>query len=124
MGRLDRHRGRAVLTYHKDYSYFAVRFGIRVAGYVEPKPGISPSPKHLEELSALLSRGDVGMIISRPYVEHRSTDMLEERSGVKSLTLPMEVGGAPEATDYFRLYDLVTETIAAALARPASSSGR
>lgn len=115
LGRMARFGGRAVVTYHKDYSYFERRFGIRVAGYVEPKPGISPSPKHLEELTELLGRGEVGAIISRPFLEHRSTGLLEERTGVETITLPLEVGGAREVDDYFSLFEHVTGRIAETL---------
>ncbi len=120
LGRLAPVRGMKVVTYHKDYSYFARRFGIEVAAYVEPKPGISPSPKHLEEITALLSKGDVGVIVSRPFLEHRSTDLLNERTGVPTLTLPLEVGGAPGVEDYFGLFDFVTGELARALSRQTS----
>ncbi len=124
LGRMQAVKGRAVVTYHKDYSYFAERFGIRVVDFVEPKPGISPSAKHLEELVTRLKAGDVSVILTRPYVEHRSTGYLAERSGVRVLTLPLEVGGAPEATDYFRLFDYATDQIVRALAGGRPSSGR
>lgn len=124
LGRMQAVKGRTVVTYHKDYSYFAERFGIRVVDYVEPKPGIPPSAKHLEELVARLKRGDASVILTRPYVEHRSTDYLAERTGVKVITLPIEVGGAPEATDYFRLFDHATGQIVRALGGGAPAAGR
>ena len=124
MGKMKAARGQPVVTYHKDYSYFANRFGLRVVDYVEPKPGIQPSAKHLEELTERLKRGEAHLIITRPFVEHRSTDLLAERSGVKVSTLPIEVGGAPEATDYFRLFDYVTDQIVRALADAAPPGGR
>jgi ABC-type Zn uptake system ZnuABC Zn-binding protein ZnuA len=117
-------KGKPVVTYHRDYSYFAGRFGIRVVDYVEPKPGISPSAKHLEELVTRLKAGDVPVILTRPYVEHRSTDYLAERTGVRVLTLPIEVRGAPEATDYFRLFDHATEQIVRALTEGRPAAGR
>jgi zinc/manganese transport system substrate-binding protein len=91
---------------------------------VEPKPGIQPSAKHLEDLVQLLSRGEIHLILTRPYVEHRSTDSLAEKTKVKVLTLPLEVGGAPEATDYFKLFDFVTGQIVQALAAPPAAVGR
>jgi ABC-type Zn uptake system ZnuABC Zn-binding protein ZnuA len=109
-------KGKPLVTYHKDYSYFAGRFGVRVIEYVEPKPGIQPSAKHIDELLGLLKRGDSHVIVTRPYVEHRSTDLLAEKTGVKIVTLPLEVGGAPEAGDYFKLFDFVSAKLAAAFA--------
>jgi ABC-type Zn uptake system ZnuABC Zn-binding protein ZnuA len=116
MGAMAAVKGRPIVCYHKDYSYFAARFGVPIAEYVEPKPGITPSAKHLEDLVDRLKKGDVRVIVTRPYVEHRSTDLLAERTGVAILTLPLEVGGDPAATDYFKLFDLVTSRLAGALA--------
>jgi zinc/manganese transport system substrate-binding protein len=117
LGKLTPHRGRPIVSYHKDASYFVARFGIVVADYVEPKPGIQPSARHLEELTARLQHGDAKVILTRPYVEHRSTDLLAQKTGVTVVTLPLEVGGDPKATDYFALFDLVTGTLADALAK-------
>jgi zinc/manganese transport system substrate-binding protein len=115
LGKLAPYRGRPILTYHKDTSYFASRFGLVVVDYVEPKPGIQPSARHLEELTARLQHGDARVLVTRPYNEHRSTDLLAQKTGVVVVTLPLEAGGDPKATDYFSLFDLVTGRLAAAL---------
>lgn len=124
LGKMRAVRGKPIITYHKDYSYFAHRFGIQVVEYVEPKPGIPPSAKHLEEVVERLKRGDVRVIVSRPFVEHRSTDWLAERTGAKVISLPLEVGGAPEATDYFKLFDFVVGQIVQALTAGSASGGK
>ena len=117
LGKLAPYRGRPIVTYHRDASYFAARFGLVVADYVEPKPGIPPSARHLEELTARLQHGDAKVVLTRPYVEHRSTDLLAQKTGVPIVTLPLEAGGDPKATDYFALFDLATDRLAAALAQ-------
>ena len=114
LGRMRPYAGIKVIAYHKDWSYFAPRFGLEVVDYIEPKPGIQPSAKHREEISVRLALGDVRMILTRPYVEHRSTDLLAGSAKLPVLTLPLEVGGHPEATDYFKLFDLLTTQIVAA----------
>src|SRR5262249_45735705 len=86
-----------------------------IAEYVEPKPGIQPSARHLEELQARLAKGDIKVIVTRPFNEHRSTDLLAEKGGVTILTLPLDVGGDAAATDYFKLFALVTDNPAPAL---------
>jgi zinc/manganese transport system substrate-binding protein len=121
LGRMLPVRGAKVITYHRDYSYFVQRFGLDVVEYVEPKPGIPPSAKHIQELSDRLAQGDIRLIITRPYVEGRSTDLLSERAHVPVLVLPLEVGGAPEATGYFELFDDVTSRIVSALERKGAS---
>ena len=111
LGRMHPLVGTKIVSYHKDYSYFAPRFGLDVVEFVEPKPGIPPSAKHLVELTERLSKGDVKLLITRPYVEHRSTDLLSEKTKIPVVTLPLEVGGAPEATDFFKLFDFLTSQI-------------
>src|SRR5437867_10648863 len=43
------YKGTSVVTYHKNFVYFADRFGLKLFGTVEPKPGIPPSPHYLSE---------------------------------------------------------------------------
>jgi ABC-type Zn uptake system ZnuABC Zn-binding protein ZnuA len=117
MGALAPFRGRSIVTYHRDWSYFVARFGLVVADNVEPKPGIQPSARHLEDLVGSLGKNGLNLIVTRPYVEHRSTDYLTEKTGVTVLTLPIEVGGDPAAGDYFALFDLTTSRLATALAK-------
>ncbi len=117
LGKMQPVRGRPLVTYHKDYSYFAQRFGVKIVDYVEPKPGIPPSAKHLEEVVQHLQQGAASLIVTRPFVEHRSTDMLAQKTGARVITLPLEVGGATEATDFFKLFDFITDQISAGLAK-------
>lgn len=115
LGRMRDVRNRAVITYHKDMSYFANRFGIQVIDYVEPKPGIQPSARHIEDLVGRLERGEARVILTRPFVEHRSTEYLAKRTGATVITLPLEVGGVREAVDYIGLINHVIGRIHSAL---------
>ncbi|HKY31906.1 MAG TPA: metal ABC transporter substrate-binding protein [Candidatus Polarisedimenticolia bacterium] len=116
MGRMRPLRGARIVTYHRDYSYFAERFGLVVVDHVEPKPGIPPSARHRAELRGRLKDGGVRLIVTRPYVEHRSTEELSRATGVPVATLPLEVGGHPEAVDYISLFDVVTSALASSAA--------
>lgn len=118
LGRMRPLAGLKIVTYHRDFTYFARRFALDVVDHVEPKPGIPPSARHLAELTERLMTGDIGLLVTRPYVEHRSTDRLAERTGVPVVTLPLEVGGAPAATGYLPLIDHVVERIAAVARAP------
>ncbi|HET6203746.1 MAG TPA: metal ABC transporter substrate-binding protein [Planctomycetota bacterium] len=107
--------GRAIVTYHRDWSYFTRRFGLSVAANVEPKPGIEPSARHREEVREVLERQKIPLLVTRPYVEHRSTDYLREKTGVAVLELPLEVGGFEGESDIVSFFDLVVEKVAGAL---------
>jgi len=55
-------RGTAIVSYHKNWIYFARLFGLAEAGYVEPKPGIPPSPKHVTNLVNMMRAKDIRLI--------------------------------------------------------------
>lgn len=115
MGKLSPFTTRPVITYHRDFTYFAQRFGLKVVDYIEPKPGIPPSPRHLKQIRERIQSGEAQIIITRPFVEHRSTDFLAEQTGARVITLPLEVGGAEGVDDYFALFDYVTDRLIEAL---------
>ena len=107
-------RGKKIVTYHKSLSYLTHRFGIEVAEYVEPKPGIAPSPAHLVELVGLMRDGGIRVVVRFPFNEGKSTDLLAEKTGAKAIVVPLEVGGADGVDDYFKLIDRIVGDIAAA----------
>ncbi len=107
-------RGKRIISYHKSLSYLVGRFGIEVAEYVEPKPGIAPSPAHLVELVGLMRDGGIRVIVRFPFNEGKSTDLLAEKTGAKAVVVPLEVGGADGVDDYFKLIDRIVGEIAAA----------
>jgi zinc/manganese transport system substrate-binding protein len=122
LGRMQEVKGAPVLTYHRDFIYFVARFGLREVDNIEPKPGIQPSARHLQNLVEVLTAGEVQVILTRSFVEHRSTDLLAEKTGAMVVTLPLEVGGMPGADDFITLYDMVVEQIAAALSQAQSQA--
>jgi zinc/manganese transport system substrate-binding protein len=98
-------RGRKVVTYHRSWPNFAKRFGLEVVGYVEPRPGIPPSPQHTVELIQLMKRENVKVIAVEPYFDLKTPNAVARETGVQVLVLPPSVGGEKEITDYFKLFD-------------------
>ncbi len=107
-------RGVKVVTYHKNYDYFAARFGLEVIDNLEPKPGIPPSPTHLAELVPKMQAGHARLILIEPYREHRAPDFVAEKTGTRVVVLPIMPGGT-EAPDYIGLIDYDVRQVAAAL---------
>src|SRR5438128_12670477 len=99
------YRGRKVVTYHRSFPNFAKHFGLNVIGYVEPRPGIPPSPGHTIEVIQTMKREGVKLILVEPYFDLKTPDSIARETGGKVLVLPPSVGGVPEATDYFKLFD-------------------
>ena len=99
------YKGIKVVTYHRSWANFAEAFGIDVIGYVEPKPGIPPTPQHtLDVIQAMRSQG-VKLIIVEPYFDSKTPNSIASQSGGKVLVLPPSVGGIPAAADYLKLFE-------------------
>ncbi|MFC1563081.1 metal ABC transporter substrate-binding protein [candidate division KSB1 bacterium] len=104
-----------VVAYHKNWAYFADTFGIEVAGYIEPKPGIPPSAKHVQNMIKLIKDQDIKVMLVASYFERNSPQMIEDRTGIKAIYLPVHVTGLPEIQDSFQLIDYWIEHINANL---------
>jgi zinc/manganese transport system substrate-binding protein len=99
------YKGLKIVTYHRSWSNFADAFGLDVIGYVEPKPGIPPSPAHTLTLIQEMKRQNVQIILVEPYFDLKTPNVIARDTGAKVLVMPPSVGGVPEASDYFRLFD-------------------
>lgn len=109
-------RGMEVIAYHKNWAYFVKDFGITVLGYIEPKPGIPPTPKHVEQTIELIGDRGLKIMLVANYFEKRKPMTISQKTGIHSLFLPLSVGAAPEATDNFKLVDYWIDEINRALA--------
>ena len=99
------YKGIKVVTYHRSWANFADAFGIDVIGYVEPKPGIPPTPRHtLDVIQAMRAQG-VKLIVVEPYFDSKTPNSIASQTGGKVLVLPPSVGGVPAASDYLKLFD-------------------
>jgi ABC-type Zn uptake system ZnuABC Zn-binding protein ZnuA len=99
------YRGTRIVTYHRSWSNFVERFGLEVVGYVEPKPGIPPSPSHTLELVRAMQAQQVRLMIVEPYFDLKLPAAIARQAGARVLVLPPSVGGEPEASDYIALFD-------------------
>ncbi len=115
LSRLKPYEGRAVVAYHNSWPYFARRFGIRIAGFIEPKPGIPPSPRDLVRAIELIRSQRIQAIVHTVYYEDKPSRFVAEKTGARLLTLATSVEGAPDVQDYFDLFDYNVRLLAAAL---------
>src|SRR6266852_2021396 len=110
-------RGLKVVTYHRSWPNFAKHFGIEVMGYVEPRPGIPPSPANTVELIQLMKREKVKLILVEPYFDLKTPNAIARETGAQVIVLLPSVNGEKEVTDYFKLFDydiaLLTKAFAA-----------
>jgi zinc/manganese transport system substrate-binding protein len=97
--------GRKVVTYHRSWPNFAEHFGLNVVGYVEPRPGIPPSPQHTVELIGQMKRDGIKIILVEPYFDLKTPNSIARETGGQVVVLMPSVGGEKEITDYFKLFD-------------------
>jgi zinc/manganese transport system substrate-binding protein len=97
--------GRKVVSYHRSWPNFADHFHLNVVGYVEPRPGIPPSPQHTVELIGQMKRDGVKIIMVEPYFDLKTPNSIARDTGGKVVVLMPSVGGEKEITDYFKLFD-------------------
>lgn len=94
-----------VVTYHRSWSYFARAFGLQVVDFLEPRPGIPPSPNHLQELVTEIKQGGVRLILMEPTFDSRLPDKLAKDTGVPLAIVPTSVGAEDRIKTYFDLFD-------------------
>src|SRR5215471_4262613 len=99
------YKGLKVATYHRSFPNFAERFGLDIMGYVEPRPGIPPSPQHTLDLINEMKRQNVKIVMVEPYFDLKTPNAIGQQTGAQVLVMPPSVGGVKEASDYFKLFD-------------------
>lgn len=109
-------KGQQLVSYHNSWLYFANRFGLKIELFVEPKPGIPPSPSHLAELMAKMKSRGVKVIIVDPYLNRKSAETVARGTGGTVVDVA-QFPGAIKGTDgdYIALMDHLVKTIADAL---------
>ncbi|HET7291514.1 MAG TPA: metal ABC transporter substrate-binding protein [Vicinamibacteria bacterium] len=109
------YRGTKIVTYHRSWPNFCERFGLNVIGYVEPKPGIPPSPGHTLDLIATMKREGVKLLLVEPYFDEKTPNAIGRETGAHVLVLPPSVGGEKAITDYIKLFDHDLDLVVEAL---------
>ena len=104
-------KGRSYGAYHKMFEYMARDRGFRIIGYVEPKPGIPPSASHIESLIASMKNKTPDGILVTSYQGQKEGAFLSEKTGVKLILLPHDVGSQKGTDDWFTFMDRVMENL-------------
>jgi zinc/manganese transport system substrate-binding protein len=99
------YKGTKMATYHRSFPNFAERFGLDIMGYVEPRPGIPPTPQHTLDLINEMKRQNVKLVLVEPYFDLKTPNAIGRDTGAQVLVMPPSVGGVKEVTDYFKLFD-------------------
>lgn len=120
---LGPYAGTDVVTYHNSWPNFLKRFRLKAAGYIEPKPGIPPTPSHTVEIINMMRERKIPVILMEPYFDDKTPKAVAEKTGAKLLRFIPSVGGVPEAKDYVSLFDYDVKLLADALAAQKGGKG-
>jgi zinc/manganese transport system substrate-binding protein len=113
--RMAPYAGTRVVTFHDSWPNFAKHFKLVIAGHVEPKPGIPPSPSHTLEIINLIRTEKIPIIIVEPYFDTKTPKAIATQTGAVVVTLYPSVGGVPDIKDYFGLFDHDIDTFVGAM---------
>ena len=108
-------KGKPVVVWHTSWRYLAEYTGMNIVAYMEPKPGVPPSPSHLVTVMNAIRQSGAKVIIMEPFYDKKVADVVARETGVAVLIVPPSVGGVPGVTDYIQLMQRDIAQIAAAV---------
>ena len=103
--KMSPYKGAKLIAYHNEWCYFEQRFGLKIVDFMEPKPGIPPTPTQLVKIISEVKSNAIKVIISSPYFTTSSSDVVSKQTGAKIIVLGTSVGAFDSIIDYFALFD-------------------
>lgn len=116
------YRNTEVIAYHNEWVYFEQRFGLQIVDFLEPKPGIPPTPSQLVKIINEVKSRNIKLLINSPYYTSSSPDVVARNTDIKIVQLATMTGGYDEIKDYFDLFDYDINKIVDALSNNNSSN--
>jgi len=104
-------KGTKFVSYHEHWPYFAERFGLVYFGTIELKPGIDPTPKHIEELIKEMKANHVPIVVREPQFPEKVPALIAKQTGATLVTLPIMPGGVPHTDTYIEMMDYIVHTL-------------
>ncbi len=108
-------KGQSVVAYHDSWPYFAHRFGVNIDIFLEPKPGIPPSPSHLAEVIGQIKAQKIKAIIVEPFHDRKIAERVASATGAKVVDFAQYPGALPNSDSYIKLMDMLVARLSAAL---------
>jgi ABC-type Zn uptake system ZnuABC Zn-binding protein ZnuA len=115
LGLLLPYYGAKAVADHNMWPYFARRFGIVVVDFLEPKPGLPPATKHLNEVVELMRAQRIKLILANPYFDPRAAQLVAQQTGARIVNVAHQVGAREGTDEYLKMVDHNVRQLAAAL---------
>jgi zinc/manganese transport system substrate-binding protein len=107
-------RGTKFVSYHEHWPYFAKRFGLDYFGTIELRPGIDPTPRHIEDLISEMKAQHVPVVVREPQFPGKVPRLIAQQTGATMITLPIMPGGVPNTETYIKMMDYIIHTMVSA----------
>ena len=101
---------------HNLWPYFAKRFGLTISAFLEPKPGLAPTTRHLAAVVEQMKAEHIQAVLASPYFDARHSAFIVKQTGARIALLAHQVGSRPDTGDYLAMIDHNVKEVAAALA--------
>jgi zinc/manganese transport system substrate-binding protein len=111
------YKGSQVVSYHDYWPYFAKRFGLKMDLFLEPKPGIPPTPAHLAQVVRQMKSERIKVILAQPYVNRKTAETVADLTGAVVLDVAAFPGGSKDTESYLNWMDSLVRALAAALGK-------
>ena len=108
-------KGVKFVSYHEHWNYFAERFGMNYFGTIEIKPGIDPTAGYIEKLVASMKTEHVPIVVREPFFPEKVPRQIAQQTGATMITLPIMPGGVPNTETYFKMMDMIIQTMLTAV---------
>ncbi len=105
-------RGKDIVCYHKEWAYFSFRYGVNCIEYIEAKPGIPPTPRHVLDVIALMREKHIPVLLASNYFDRNQVRDVAGRTGAMAVIVPENTHGAPGVESYFDLMNLWVSELA------------
>lgn len=107
-------KGTQFVSYHEHWPYFAEVFGLKYVGTIELKPGIDPTPRHIEDLVSQMKADHVPIVIREPQFPEKVPSLIAKETGAHLIKLPIMPGGVPNTRTYIEMMDYIIRTMVSA----------
>jgi len=108
---MEKVQNQPFIVYHDSWLYFSDRFNIRIAGFIEPKPGIPPTPSHNADIIRLVTNSKIKTILMENFYSDSAPNQIAEKTGTRVVKVPVYVFGMEGVNSYFELIDYIVSHI-------------
>jgi zinc/manganese transport system substrate-binding protein len=116
-------RGKEMACYHKEWAYFSRRYQVACVTYIEAKPGIPPTPRHVQEVIALMRERKIPALFAANYFSRSQIQQVAQKTGAQAVIVPENTDGAPGVATYFDLMNTWISSLTAAFEHVAVNAG-